>query len=460
MELQLKPLLEKLTGQKIPLEENLHIVDHFKDGRLDLGYSQFNELLLFLGYDRVSYSFFQFLVDGTVEFNSASSLHSLDQFARQVDKVVEYSLRLFGNIKFGYKRLSSDLEEEDFVEWYEKFQPRRAEEFTSRHLPLIAIDKINDADTYLLGYIIQDEIKRKLSLNPNDEGTKAQKELMITAIEKGRKNHQAYLASDHMDVYVATSMRLKHEYLFISRITDAIFNQEDLRELNVRYFDPTQAYCSDRVDKGIAEALMLKRAACTIYLAQETDTLGKDSELASTLAQGKTVIAYIPRGDKAFVDQLLTDLKALEPSRPEKEIVLEQLQIFNPSLCWTDAAFRDWMVDADASLDYGMQKLYEVVQSKYESRARTLKDTHPLGIQVNLETGVANGVIVTRDIGECAKLVRNVLLGQLEFKVVEETRADIPYVFLREALTDSVYRVSSGEKLLANTFWNYYLSKY
>ena len=46
--------------------------------------------------------------------------------------------------------------------------------------------------------------------------------------------------------------------------------------------------------EGLAEALMLRRAACTIYFAQENDTLGKDSELASTLAQGKPVIAFVP----------------------------------------------------------------------------------------------------------------------------------------------------------------------
>ena len=40
---------------------------------------------------------------------------------------------------------------------------------------------------------------------------------------------------------------------------------------------------------------LLRRAQCTIYMVQEGDTLGKDSELAATLAQGKPVIAYIPR---------------------------------------------------------------------------------------------------------------------------------------------------------------------
>ena len=60
--------------------------------------------------------------------------------------------------------------------------------------------------------------------------------------------------------------------------------------------DAVLKYCEDRIDKGLSEALMLKRAKCTLFLAQESDTLGKDSELASTLAQGKPVIAYVNGG--------------------------------------------------------------------------------------------------------------------------------------------------------------------
>src|SRR5207245_11176384 len=67
-----------------------------------------------------------------------------------------------------------------------------------------------------------------------------------------------------------------------------------LAGLKLRYFDPTHAYTDNRVNKGLVESLMLKRARCTIYSVQDTDTLGKDSELAATLAQGKPVIAYVP----------------------------------------------------------------------------------------------------------------------------------------------------------------------
>jgi len=38
--------------------------------------------------------------------------------------------------------------------------------------------------------------------------------------------------------------------------------QEELNELDLRYFDPTQAYTDNRVNKGLVEALMLKRARC------------------------------------------------------------------------------------------------------------------------------------------------------------------------------------------------------
>ena len=76
-----------------------------------------------------------------------------------------------------------------------------------------------------------------------------------------------------------------------------LFSDERLRRLKLRHFDPTQSDCASRIDKGLVEALMLKRASCTVYLVQESDTLGKDSELASTLAQGKPVIAYVPSLD-------------------------------------------------------------------------------------------------------------------------------------------------------------------
>ena len=90
-------------------------------------------------------------------------------------------------------------------------------------------------------------------------------------------------------------MRKAWEYHDLFEFISALMGSQDLADLDLRYFDPTQCYMENRVDKGLVESLMLKRAECTVYSVQDTDTLGKDSELAATLAQGKTVIAYVPK---------------------------------------------------------------------------------------------------------------------------------------------------------------------
>jgi hypothetical protein len=95
--------------------------------------------------------------------------------------------------------------------------------------------------------------------------------------------------------------------------------------------------------------------------------------------------------------------------------------------------------------------------SHYARRARMLQEDHPLGIQVNLTTGVANGVLVVRTVEDCAELIRRVLMRELEFDL--ETRAieGQDYVFLRERVSASIFRVMTGDAMLTNAFWNFYL---
>jgi hypothetical protein len=56
---ELKHLFEALAGQQAPLGTDAieHVLPLLESGR-GLGYSQFNEVLLLLGYDRVTHAFF------------------------------------------------------------------------------------------------------------------------------------------------------------------------------------------------------------------------------------------------------------------------------------------------------------------------------------------------------------------------------------------------------------------
>lgn len=454
---ELIPKFERLTGKRIQCPDYDSFDIQIFDNGAELGFSQFNEILLLLGFDRVNMYFFRYLAYGDGNAELSTSITSIAQFDEGIERFIILALQFYGNVKFAYNILAENPE----VLLDKIFQslPYEIEDFRKRNEALIKPDLIKPEDTYLLGYIVDGEIKAKLRAEPKNEHFIKLRDKRETILTKGEKNQIAYLASDHLDVYVATSMRKSHEFLSISNVVNAIFYSDELIDIKVRWFDPTQAYCKDRIDKGLSEALMLKRAACTLYLAQESDTLGKDSELASTLAQGKPVVAYVPKGDKEFVDSLIEAIKILDPVQNIKEIILEQIKVYDSSLAWENEEIKGWLRDKNyPSEEEMMNKLYKLVENYYNRRAKTLRDDHPLGIQVNLNSGVANGVLVVRSIEDCIKLLRAIILNELEFDLMEEDPTDPnSMIYLKEKISESIFRIKTDNTLLTNAFWNFYL---
>ncbi|MBI4903827.1 MAG: hypothetical protein HY820_09340 [Acidobacteria bacterium] len=291
------------------------------------------------------------------------------------------------------------------------------------------------------------------------------------------RNQDVYLTWDHMDVYFATSMRKTWEFSDLYDFISGLMNRPEIQELKVRYFDPTQSYTGNRVDKGLVESLMLKRAKCTVYSVQDTDTLGKDSELAATLAQGKPVIAYVPAKSESD--------RTAELLQENPQTVLERLRfVLNADdrfMANLSAEERTFVAEFRALPDFAHTTVFRSVQERhavehfhrqhgsemerlcrliavsenriYDSRANTLKRFHPLGIQVNLATGVANGVMVVRSVAECAALLRSILTDTMEFDVVE----DSSMWYLRERISGSYFRVVTKNAKISNCFWNFYL---
>jgi hypothetical protein len=455
---ELRSLLEKLTGQSLPIPDVTSLLGQvafaISSGQ-SIGYSQFNELLLNVGYDRVDSSFFGFLCDpvavsiggdGSQEIASAAALE------KGVARFRELALLLYGNVKYGFKTLAADGEQLKF--FVQQRRERSDRDFRSRHDPLLPLKRISGEDTYLLGYISGREIDKGLEKSPDDSFLLKRKAHRDTVVEQGRWNHNVYLTFDHLDVYVATSMRERHEYVFVSEFMTRIEANAHLKDLKLRIFDPTLAFCADRVDKGLAEALMLKRAACTIYLAQESDTLGKDSELASTLAQGKPVIAFVPAMSEDFWNFLYKTFRGIESEQTEQECLIRILQIYDVQAAWTKPAVQEHLTGKQPlELAALVQMAREAVTQHYDKRANVLKDAHPLGLQTNLNTGVANGVLVVRSIDHCAELVKRILLNKMEFEVEDTSEG---YAMLREKISGCVFRVMTADRLLTNSFWNFY----
>lgn len=446
-------------------------------------FNQLNELQIVFGYQSIPLSFFTYLLGNNLLLPSRDAdswkeqsnfekllsdiksfephdyqkaFEDLNQLEKHVDIFRTHALLYFGNIP---KCLNIFTESTGrLIEMLEALHPDPPSHFTSRADPFNKIIPISAIDTYYLGYLIQDEIKMKLEENPNDKEYLAQDQKMKETINHGIYNNNAYLATDIIDVYIATSMREKEDYYLVNRYIDKLFKREEICDLKVSYFDPTQAYCTNRIDKGLSEALMLKKAICTIYFIQESDTFGKDSELASTLAQGKPVIAFLPNVDHQYLAELEEALKLLYPTLSPEEILLKKMKDISPKLAWENDEVCRWITDRETRDVNRMRPfLLEQMKKSYDKRYTNLKNKHPLGIQVNISNGVANGVLVVRTIEDCAKLLNNILKSRMQYNLHEADEDElVPCLHLKEAISDSIYRVATKDYGLTNSFWNYY----
>jgi hypothetical protein len=272
-------------------------------------FQQLNELLLVLNQDRLSRAFFDFF------FGPKDTPLSMEQLRKGVIMFKGFAMVCFGNFRFAYRRLSITIDlptlHEELGDCCHKCDDiERA--YKARAGKVLDVSLIPRENTWFVGEItggtLKDEVKNfdayrkdNPDVENDDEAVAFGKRLaemdekFQTVQEIALRNTDVYLTWDHLDVYVATSMRNQWEYEETFDFTHKLFRHPSLKELKLRYFDPTQSKCAFTRDKGLLEGLMLKRAACTIYMAQELDTLGKDSELANTLAQGKPVIATFRR---------------------------------------------------------------------------------------------------------------------------------------------------------------------
>jgi hypothetical protein len=526
-------LLERLTGtpvKDVSPSDDLFLTDALVDGRLSV--SQFNELLLLANKDRVEKAFFDFFFatkpDGTC---------AVSEFAAGVEKFQKYAMLCYGNFVYAFRTLSRIS---DLGELRSRFgsHARDTDEvlrgFEQRPRRVIDITSIERLDTHLVGYLAVRELtadaERALLMadlvadSDADGKTLAaalgkanvaseQRDIMIGTLRRlqvlhgkggesvpeavksaaatlktrifnlkkvqatATRNTDVYLTWDHMDIYFATSMRKPWEFEDLHDFVSALTSHSRLSQLQLRAFDPTQSFDPNRIGKGLVEALMLKRAACTIYSVQDVDTLGKDSELAATLAQGKPVVAYAPTVDPSLRvpfllaqrppdlrDRLHFVLYADEASRDRAATTALHLLGDFGKLCHrydNDFPWRSLQtVRADAYPQAGetVQDICAFIADGEkriaDARARTLRDSHPLALQVNLDTGVANGVLVARTIDECAELTARILTNSLELNVVDDSRVNA--WLLKERLTGSTFRVVTKNRKLTNCFWNFY----
>jgi hypothetical protein len=213
--------------------------------------------------------------------------------------------------------------------------------------------------------------------------------------------------------------------------------------------------------------------------------MGKDSELASTLAQGKPVIAYVPRiedveGHATKLRKYPLDFFKLRFQVLQAEGALDDPKLI-PQLSALDTDFlkvvnvflsefgqyrqqQPLSLWADKDEEFKRQSssfslvckiLSTTEKFNFEKRAKTLRDVHPLSLQVHLETGVANGVLVVRSVDECAEILYRLLTNSLHFSIDQDDSQGC--TLLKEKISQSPFRAVTKYEKMANSFWNFYL---
>jgi hypothetical protein len=215
---------------------------------------------------------------------------------------------------------------------------------------------------------------------------------------KGQRNTERYLAVEYVNFYLAGSMRGLDQFRAADRFAKRMMANANLASLRLSMFNPLWSYMPDAQQKGLLEQLMLKKAYAMVYMAGIEDSFGKDSELASMLVHGKPAIVYVPRTGG-------------ELGMPDDERTREKL----------------------------------------DNRFRVFAEVHPLRIQCDLNTGVANGVMVCRDPDVCGELLYQIFTNQLKLDIDDD---DEHNVFLRERKTKSAIRVVTRSQFLTDSFWN------
>lgn len=92
----------------------------------------------------------------------------------------------------------------------------------------------------------------------------------------------------------------------------------------------------------------------------------------------------------------------------------------------------------------------------FDSRAEILATKHPLSLQVDLRTGVANGVLVVRSADDAAKLLAGLLCGTLEFQIEHEGEPGQGVTVLTEMVSGCPFRAVTDYAKLTNSFWNFW----
>ncbi len=376
-----------------------------------------------------------------------SKIHSLNHLYWGFYRLYVDSLLYFGNVRTGYRSLRTKTEDElkDF------FKPSRFDTAKMKNrgqtLRLKSIPKDKR-------YFISETVSKSFGLNP--EKTSKLKQALTDAWNYHKRHGGGKITIGKLldGFKEKKGEKYKDKYNHLKSLAYEILDHE-IRE----YQDIETEYTL--VAKSFSEARDAALQNTDYYLSMVDDL---DIYIATSMREPQEFIDMADKCEKIFSDERLKKihLRYFNPTLSatkghEDKGLTECLMVKTAKVLIYFAGKKDsYGKDAEAAMALSLGKPV-IFLCDEKTRQDFYRDIHPLSRLIDFKSGVAVGALVTSSTKDVVELLCRIFRNKMEYKL---ERDESGYLRLRECLTDSVVRLQTNNKLLSETFWNYYNEQY
>jgi hypothetical protein len=420
-----------------------------------LGRAQFNQLLHLCHEPGISEGFFRYYWLSTPEhpydvtmihgyhpsWVNTSSIESLDQFRWGIYRLYVDALLYFGDVRTAYHSLRTRSEDALKLFFISK---RYDTDYLKRRGPAMRLQPIAKDTRYLIS-----EMACKSYATPAS-GSSDLRNCLLDAFESHNVQGGGKVTIRKLfELSKKAPPERQGEFLFSA---DDILNDEvqDRNELEQKYDRVFAAFQTARQSALINTDYFLSMVnELDVYVAtsmRDREDFRKMGDFCEHIFRNPTLVHLNLR----YFDPTMSAAEGHEDKG-----LIECLMVKSAKVLVYCAGKRDsFGKDAEAAMALSLGKPV-IFYCDEQQRGRFFSEVHPLSRLIQFETGVAVGAMVTSSEAQVVELLSRILQNRMEYDLEQK------YSGLRliERLTGSTVRLQTKNKLLRETFWNYYHSK-
>ncbi len=371
---------------------------------------------------------------------NSSAIQSLDHLKWGLYRLFTDGLLYFGNVRSAYRKLR-DLTRAELMSFFtSKRFDTAAIKLRGPALPLKPITK---DDRYLIS-----EMACK-SFGDRREAPGEMRDALLQA-------YQAHTAKGGKGITWRDLITAQLPAKYSSRQDEFLFSSDDIIEDTIS----SQAEFDTKIDTIATKFFAARDAALTntrYYLSMVSEL---DVYVATSMRNRQDFRKMAAFCEEVFGDEKLRalQLRYFDPTLSaaaghEDKGLIECLMVKCAKVLVYSAGEKEsYGKDAEAAMALSLGKPV-VFYCDQEKRGRFYRDVHPLSRLIEFDTGIAVGAMVTDSVGDVTALLHRLFENKMEY-TLEQPKPG--HLRLKETLTQSVVRLQTSDRMLAETFWNHY----